>query len=402
MGGLDEAFIMDVQVTEESVAFPFFAPGRIEAWIENRNKHLPHILSVLVDGSRIRLGRRELRTFFDRYPGQVCRLCLCTVERRVAYTVSVSLRGRRVDGISISFERDAVYFSEGGTEPKGYALPFSPFTPAPPRRTALERTGSPPVETVVIGSCFSRSLFRSDSYFNPGYQAYFHVCKTLFHNSFISLFSQALPCDHAGVEDLMKGDAAKYIGIEFKKDMEEPFAGDRVRLVVADNYIDAAVSVIRYGEDSYLTYNKYFSESIFKRFFSGCEVVEPGTAVHLELYRRSIRALRTLLCSHRVPNVVLAGGRLCPWKIDERTGEVSTWNDKMEWIMAVNRAWDRVDRIFLEEMPEAVYLDMRHTPWKSDVHSPILGGASPSHYQRGFYKELLDKMKDLLKGGGYR
>lgn len=234
------------------------------------------------------------------------------------------------------------------------------------------------------------------------YQEYFHVCKTLFHNSFISLFSQAIPCDYAKVEDLRTGDAAKYIGIEFNKDMEESFAGDRVRLVVVDNYIDAAIPVIRYREDSYLTYNKYFSESIFKRFFSGCEVVEPGTTVHLKLYRRTIRALRTLLCSHHVPNVVLVGGRLCPWKIDEQTGEVSTWNDKMEWIMAVNRAWDRVDRIFLEEMPEAVYLDMRQTPWKSDVHSPILGGASPSHYQRGFYKELFDKMKALLNGGGYR
>jgi len=399
MSGLDDAFLMDVQITEESVVFAFLAPGRVEAWIENRNKHLPHILSVLVDDSCVRLERRELRIFFDRHPGQVCRLCLCTRKKRVAYTVSNSLLDCRVDGISISFERDAVCFCKGGTKPKRYPLPCSSFAPAPSRRTVLERTGSLPVETVVIGSCFSRSLFRSDSYFNPEYQAYFHVCKTLFHNSFISLFSQALPCDHAEVEDLRTGDAAKYIGIEFKKDMEETFAGNCVRLVVVDNYIDATTPVIRYEENSYLTYNKYFSESIFKRFFSGCDVIEPGTSVHLELYRRSIQNLRTLLCSHRVPNVVLTGGRLCPWKINEQTGEISTWNDKMEWIKEVNLAWDSVDRIFLEEIPEAIYLDMRHTTWKSDVHSPILGGASPSHYQREFYKELFDKMKGLLKGG---
>ena len=60
MSGLDDAFLMDVQITEESVVFAFLAPGRVEAWIENRNKHLPHILSVLVDDSCVRLERREL------------------------------------------------------------------------------------------------------------------------------------------------------------------------------------------------------------------------------------------------------------------------------------------------------------------------------------------------------
>ena len=37
---------------------------------------------------------------------------------------------------------------------------------------------------------------------------------------------------------------------------------------------------------------------------------------------------------------------------------------------------------------EAFFEDKKSNPWKSDVFSPILGGASPSHYQSAYYKEL--------------
>ena len=55
---------------------------------------------------------------------------------------------------------------------------------------------------------------------------------------------------------------------------------------------------------------------------------------------------------------------------------------------------DIVDKIFLEVMPNSIYIDKRTTFWKSDIHSPIIGGASPSHYQSGYYKELFG---DILK-----
>ena len=57
----------------------------------------------------------------------------------------------------------------------------------------------------------------------------------------------------------------------------------------------------------------------------------------------------------------------------------------MEWILNVNKNWDEVDRIFLEEIPNSIYIDKRTTYWKSDVFSPMIGGDSPSHYQSGYY-----------------
>lgn len=67
------------------------------------------------------------------------------------------------------------------------------------------------------------------------------------------------------------------------------------------------------------------------------------------------------------------------------------WESKMGWIEKTNRNFDIYDAIFLDYFKNAKYIDMRYTNWISDVNSPIIGGASPSHYQSGFYKELYKK-----------
>ena len=94
--------------------------------------------------------------------------------------------------------------------------------------------------------------------------------------------------------------------------------------------------------------------------------------------------------------MVLVGSRLSRYKIDEKTKRIATWEDKASWIEEVNRNWDIADKLFLEELPDTIYLDKRSTLWMSDVCSPILGGASPSHYQSGYYKELFQDLVDLI------
>ena len=100
-----------------------------------------------------------------------------------------------------------------------------------------------------------------------------------------------------------------------------------------------------------------------------------------------------MLNIYGIKNVVLIGSRLSKLKIDEKINQTYMWNDKMEWILNANENWDKVDKIFLQEIPNSIYIDKRKTFWKSDIYSPIIGGASPSHYQSGYYKELF---KDIL------
>ena len=141
--------------------------------------------------------------------------------------------------------------------------------------------------------------------------------------------------------------------------------------------------------------SKYFSESIYKRKFSGKNKFIPGELKHIDKYREAVKKFYLILQELNLDKrVILVGGRLSTFKTQSEL-----WQSKMNWIKRTNRNWDMYDAIFLEELPDAQYIDMRSTNWISDVNSPIIGGASPSHYQSGFYKEIYEKIiKIILKG----
>ena len=86
----------------------------------------------------------------------------------------------------------------------------------------------------------------------------------------------------------------------------------------------------------------------------------------------------------------------------EKTGERNQW-DGIPYIKRNNIRWDEIDNILLQIAPDIRVIDMRNTNYVSDIESPIPGGASPSHYQKFYYKEILDKLnkfvlEDLLRG----
>ena len=391
-----DVVITDIFARFGSIFVVFNGKEKIEAWIENSNKHNPDILSLKVDNYQktIIVNIEEVRKFLYYCPGHVFKLSLCTPVKRLRYVVDgYNVNRHIVDFLTITEEN--VLFNSGGVLTQSINLPEHYLEiKRKANNIRFKNIATLPISVLNIGTCFSRSIFLSDDYFNPTYKKFFNVKATLFHNSFVSLFSDKIQYDYTKIEDLTSGDAGKYIGIEFQKNISDYLSRNDFKLIVIDNYIDATSPIIKFDRNSYLTYNKYLSESIFKRFFSSCEVIYPGTSAHLSLYRDSISRFRKILKMYDIRNVILIGGRLCKYKIDAETGRIDTWSDKMDWIVSSNNNWEMVDKLFLEEIPDTIYLDKRHTTWKSDVHSPIFGGASPSHYQREYYKELF---KDILQ-----
>lgn len=397
MKSSNKVIITDIYISENSIKILFEASEGIEAWIENTNKHLPDVLYVDADNENqvISVDYCNLCSLVKSSPGQVFRLSLCTAKEKLKYIINHSNIGNQsFNDISVAVTEEILFSGiktvSASCSPNGSFLEIQHNN-----KSVLDNIEGLPVETLVIGTCFSRNIFKSDEYFNPNYKKYFIVKKTLFHNSLISVFSKKIGYDYSGIADLTTGDAGKYVGMEFEKNIEKHFIENDIRLVVIDNYIDATTPIIKY-DNSYLTYNKYLSESIFKRFFSSCEIIYPGTEKHLGLYRKSIGPLKKMLIEYDITNVILIGGRLNKYKIDEKLNKKYIWEDKMEWILKVNRVWDEVDKIFLEELSDAIYIDKRNTVWMNDIHSPILGGASPSHYQSGYYKELFNDISKLL------
>lgn len=402
---MDNIILTDIIISSDSLLIQYRCSEKIEAWLENTNKHYPHILSLNCQpqGNGIIIEKSKLSCFLEHYPGYRFRLSLCNTTNRLAYTVSDKIREKFISLPGFSVENNVIILSNSVNDDRKRPLASNSVEICHLNDSTYINIDKLPVNLLSIGSCFSRSIFRSDSYFNPSYKTFFKVKRTLFHDSFISLFSEPISCDYSSIEDLITGDAGKYVGVEFEKNIGQIIVDTDCRIIVLDNYIDAAVPVIRFSKNGYLTYNKYFSESIFKRYFSSCDVIYPGTEEHAALYQKSLSVFHQLLITHGIFNIVLVGGRLSRYKIDERTQQIDVWDDKMEWITEVNHCWDIADSLFLQEFPNAVYLDKRHTLWKSDICSPIIGGASPSHYQSGYYKELFEDLlqfisEDIING----
>lgn len=402
MGANHEIIIKEISMDNDFIYIFFDINSvqemQIEGWIESKNKYNPNILNIIINNNQhcIVINRKDLCDFIQLFPKEWFKISLCDSTRRIKYKISNSLDDIFTDNYSIFRIEDSLFFIHNlaiqkNNLPKDDVANFQHTN-----KPRLNNFHSLPIKTLSIGSCFSRSIFKSDNYFNPTYKKFFHIEKTLFHNSLISLFSDTLDCDISKIEDLTSGDAALYVNIEFLKNIEDIFANNNFKLIVVDNYIDATSPVIKYGDNSFLTYNRYLAESILKRKISSYDIIYPGTKQHLELYRKSVIIFRNMIEKYNIKDIVLIGSRLSKYKIDEKNNYIDIWSDKMEWILTSNQNWDKVDKIFLEEIPNSIYIDKRSTNWKSDINSPILGGASPSHYQSMYYKELFSNITSYL------
>lgn len=387
------------------IYFQFTGEGIRHAWLDNLNHHLPDILSLsVVESQQLFLSHQALLSFIDNLPKETTlRLSLSNDHQRIDYSVNKKIRNFLYQKkVFVDFNKKTIIkLSIVQGKPKVTVIESPTHNQITYQEHRLDIT-SLPLKVLVIGTCFSRRNFISDSYFNPDYKKYFQVTHTLFHHSLISLMACPIN-DHQyqQVIDLKPNDVYPYVEMEFTKNLTKALDNPVPDIILIDNYIDATTPVVSV-HDSFLTYNKYFSESIYKRNFSNKKFIFPGTELFNQLYLQSIRLLRIELEKRNlVKKIILLGGRLSRFKIDKITGKETPWTNKMDWIITSNQHWDIVDEMFMQVFPEANYLDMKKTSWYSDQF-PEIGSASPSHYQTEYYRNILKELKYLtIKDGLY-
>lgn len=254
------------------------------------------------------------------------------------------------------------------------------------------------VNIAVLGTCFSRSVFKSTPYFNPDYKRWYNCSYTQFHSSIISLSAPRLQEDIIKLNTYnLSKEAAKYLPVEFEKNFFKEIEENCIEYILIDNYIDATRPIIKIN-DSYITYNKYLIKTkLLKDLIeNNCEIIQCGTEEFFQLYEKFLTKFLVNLKSY-IPetHILLLLGRFSYKKIDEKTNKIEEWPNR-QYIEHNNMQWDRIDEIFLSKAPRARIIDMRNTRYLSDAFSPIAGGASPSHYQKYFYKEILDKINKIV------
>lgn len=383
-----------IEITKDKVDFYFDACG-FNAWLENENKHIPEVYELIrTDYGAYSFSCSQLPCLFTH---ALLRLSIGNSTDRLYYGLQENYHAH-IQGESSEFYLES---NSGALQiiirkkPQSFWLGQIDHLISRCSFNDFESSESKarPLKIAVIGTCFSRSMFRSDEYFNPGYKNLFTVPLTFFHSSIISLTSNRLEDpDFLLTSDLTSDQVFRYIEVEFLKNIKERIFSAGIDYLVIDNYSDSTLEVVEMKENCYITYNKYFAGSIFKRKFSNKNIFTPGELKHIDKYRQAVGKLYSTLQELSLDKkVILVGGRLSIFK---NNSEI--WDSKMSWVKNTNRNWDVYDSIFLEEFPDAKYIDMRTTNWISDVNPPIIGGASPSHYQSGFYKEIFEKMTRFI------
>lgn len=371
--------VKNIEIVDQKIKIFFKEADFSFAWLENVNKHLPDIFEATVDFENGQI-LVDLTKVLDCNNLNL-KLMISTDEESVDYEVDWA---HKFACFSQSNFKCNVKNENG-------ILLFCFIS-----KKALN--APEPQNLFVIGSCFSRSVFRSEPYFNLGYKKDFNIDYTVFHNSLISIMSDPiLDTDYLNVKDLSSKDVFAHVDIEFKKNIFQLLSEFKPNCILIDNYIDATTPIVEISNSQYITYNKYFSESIYKRKFANCKIIFPGTEEHIILYQTALRKLKRYLAdSPQKYTLILVGARLSKFYFDEDIKKTLIWVDKLEWITESNCNWNRVDSIFLEEFPCAKYIDATQEKWISDVNAPIVGGASPSHMQSGFYKYVFNKIKQIL------
>ncbi len=254
----------------------------------------------------------------------------------------------------------------------------------------------------VLGSCFSRQIFSSDEYFNSDYKKFYVCGYTQFHSSIISLCSKPINYDIQQYYDYFDEAARRYLPAEFDKDFFDRVRKDAPDYLVIDLYADAVRPIICIEKNKYITCNKYLNQIPFEHLFQS-KYVFPGSKEHQDLLKQYMLVFHDkILDIINEERLILLMGRFSSEYINEKTNEINEWSLK-EKIKSNNENWNVADSIFLEVFPNARVIDQRNTQWRSDYYSPIVGGASPSHYQKWYYRDslnLLNKivLNDLLQG----
>ena len=310
------------------------------SWLENTDKHIPNVYLLLVnsDQNKITIRYSVLKNALKL--NNMLKLVVSSKSKNIPLYINenlpIYLGIKKQNFVIKSIDNQSLIFETKNDDKqivkKEYILDdncFSKYIASRKQTSFQTLVNKKKLNLLIIGSCFSRSIFKSDEYFNPNYKNYFNVVYTAFHNSFLSLMSKPIQTiTPQNIEDLTTKDVLKYVMIEFKKKLFQTIDEMNPDYIIIDNYIDANRPIIKLSNNQYITYNSYFSKSIIKRIFNNKPIIFPGTKTQLDLYRKSIKKLYKQLKKRQLANkVILLGCRLSERKIDTNKHLVEKWKN---------------------------------------------------------------------------
>lgn len=251
------------------------------------------------------------------------------------------------------------------------------------------------VKIGILGSCFSRSAFQSNEFFNLDYKDKYEVVFTSFHTSIPSIISKPKK-----VEDEYLKDANDFQRRTIKNDFSKSFFYDikknNIDFLIIDLYPDAVRPLLVYEDGSMITdsYTLRQSEYIYKvgnpKVFNYKNLIE-----YIKIWEESFEIFAKELEENFDTRKIILQRARTSTKIKDINGRIENFNsiEVLESRIA-NSLFEYMELHFIKRFPECEVIDIIKKNYVAFIGHPE--GRSVSHYQTEYYKEFMHQLDRIV------
>ena len=268
--------------------------------------------------------------------------------------------------------------------------------------TKTHHTNYPVVKIGILGSCFSRTAFNSDDYFNVDYKKFYNcVFSQLYHSSIPSITSKPLNENDLNLilKNLENSDVnptnKEYILVDLKKTFFSELKKADVDYLVLDFYSDAVKNLFMFPDGSLLgSFHVDLGElcpELEYRVISPRDDDEKIFEIYLEGIDNFAEEILKILPEEKI---VLNKGTFA-YQHQTENGELIYYNNnQIDLNNDINHFWDKMNNYFLSKFPNAKVIDLSYSDYYPHHDFPF--NPAPMHYESAYYREFLNLLNKIV------
>lgn len=250
------------------------------------------------------------------------------------------------------------------------------------------------IKVAVFGSCFSRSMFRSDPFFCEDYKIFYDCRFTQFHSSWISLVAPPSEITKYDLFNMIDKKGKKYVEWDFNKLWYEELKKSEPQYIILDLYFDSCQPIINIKDNQYVSLNMYIRYSKFLEELKYLKIIKQNDwneffALWKKACRQFLKMLTTVVPEE---NIILFRGRFVK-KYKKSDGSVAAFGNQAK-INKDNLYWARMEEYISNHYKKIRFIDMRNTDVIGLENHPL--GFSTSHYDSEYYRDALNCFNKII------
>ena len=244
----------------------------------------------------------------------------------------------------------------------------------------------------VIGSCYSRLVFRSLNFYNKEYKKIYDPITTIYHMSIPSIVSEKIPYDEEDFVGSHQRDLNHYAKDNFEKDIFERLEKEKPDYVIMDNYASFTNNLIETKNGQYIDSNFYLNDCKAFENLSVKFVYENVSDEFFNIYKDSVEVFKEKI-EKIIPLNKIILIRANPAMKKRENGVVDWWSDS-QTIKTRRYLWNKFDNYFISNMPDVRVVDLRNDKYISEK-SPVQQFQS-NHLNSEYYQDAFAKINEIV------